>query len=151
MSENISDEEPMRRHQSSSYCTWETTGEYEQRKELLIKITKSRTGLDPKPGQLRFAMALIMGKDVTCVAATGFGKSLEFQMAAMFLQGQFGVIIMPIEALGADQVASCNKIRLKAACLVEGDVDRNSVKIREILQGKYDLGKTYKISDVSLK
>ena len=46
-------------------------------------------------------MALEMSKDVTCVAATGFGKSLAFQIAAMLLEGKFG-------------------------CLVEGGVDRNS-------------------------
>ena len=98
-------------------------------RELLLKNTKSRTGLDPKPGQLRFAMALLMGKDIMCIPATGFGKSLAFQIAAMLLEGQFGIIVTPIEALGLDQVASCNGIHLKAVCLVEGDVDGNTLKI----------------------
>lgn len=128
---------------SSEECDWEKTEQYQKQRALLEKITQNRTGLNPKPAQLRFAMALLMGHDATCIAATGFGKSLAFQMAAMMLEGQLGIIITPIEALGEEQVQSCNDIRLKAVSLVQGDVDGNSVKIRDIVDGKYDLGKSF--------
>ncbi|KAF8471075.1 hypothetical protein BDZ91DRAFT_638704, partial [Kalaharituber pfeilii] len=76
-----------------------------------------RTGLTPKPAQLRFAMALVMGKDVTCVAATGFGKSLAFQMALFMMLKKVGVVITGIEALGEDQVEACARYKLRAVLL----------------------------------
>ncbi|KAF8432293.1 hypothetical protein BGX38DRAFT_1073185, partial [Terfezia claveryi] len=75
------------------------------------------TGLDPRDAQIGFAMALLLGKDVSCVAATGFGKSLAFQMAAFLFGSQFGIVITPIEALREDQVARCADIYLKAVVL----------------------------------
>ncbi|KAF8454013.1 P-loop containing nucleoside triphosphate hydrolase protein [Terfezia claveryi] len=109
-------------------------------KAKLEAITQGRTGLTAKPSQTRFAMALLNKRDVTCVAATGFGKSLAFQMAAFLLGGcRFGIVITPIEALGEDQVARCAQIFLRATVLIEGDVDQNAKKIQEIRLGKYNL------------
>ncbi|KAF8427506.1 hypothetical protein EV426DRAFT_699340 [Tirmania nivea] len=94
--------------------------------------TKAKTGLDPKPAQLRFAMALVMGQDVTCVAATGFRKSLAFQMVTFLKEMMFGIVITPIGALGEDQVRACEQFRIKACYLVEGDIDGNSVKMKDM-------------------
>lgn len=125
---------------SSSVQIWETTPRYAADLSLLTAMTRSRTGLMPKPAQLRFALALLNKKDVTCVAATGFGKSLAFQMAMFLQENKFGIVVTPIEALGEDQVNKCRDSRLKAVCLVEDDMDANSKTINEILHGKYNLG-----------
>ncbi|KAF8416291.1 hypothetical protein EV426DRAFT_511866, partial [Tirmania nivea] len=76
-----------------------------------------KTGFMPKPAQLRFAMALIYQKDVSCIAATGFGKSLAFQIAIMMMASKFGLVATPLNRLGEDQVEKCQKIGLPAVLL----------------------------------
>ncbi|RPB23671.1 hypothetical protein L211DRAFT_762579, partial [Terfezia boudieri ATCC MYA-4762] len=83
----------------------------------MIALTKARTGLKPKEAQLRVAMALVCGKDVSCVAATGFGKSLTYQMATLMMARKFGLIITPLNALGEDQVISCKRFHIRACNL----------------------------------
>ena len=83
-----------------------------QRKVEIEWITIERTGLVPKAAQVRLALALDMGKDVSCIAATGFGKILAFMMAVFMIQRkalarkskQFAICITSIEAPGDDQV-----------------------------------------------
>ncbi|KAF8451631.1 hypothetical protein BGX38DRAFT_1070947, partial [Terfezia claveryi] len=83
----------------------------------MIALTEHRTGFTPKAAQTRFAMALVSGQDVSCVAATGFGKSLAFQMVMFMIPKKVSFIITAIEALRQDQVNACNKFRLKAISL----------------------------------
>ncbi|RPB20182.1 hypothetical protein L211DRAFT_756949, partial [Terfezia boudieri ATCC MYA-4762] len=90
---------------------------YKEQETMMIKLTEYRTGYTPKATQLRFAMALVVAKDVTCIAATGFGKSLAFQMAMFMIPRKTGFIITPIEALGQDQVEVCWRYRLKPLAL----------------------------------
>lgn len=63
---------------SSPPQNWEKTEDYQTMERDLIMIASTRTGLTPKPEQLRCALALISGQDVTFIAATGFGKSLVY-------------------------------------------------------------------------
>jgi len=82
----------------------------------MVKVTNYRTGFTPKPTQLRFAMALALGKDVTCVVATGFGKSLAFQMEIRnHHHWDRGTWTGPL------QVEACAKFKLKAISLNEGE------------------------------
>ena len=67
-------------------------------------IGSARTGLTLKAEQIRCAMALTSGHDVTLVAATGFGKSVVYQIAIMMIKEKFGLVVTPINALGEDQV-----------------------------------------------
>ena len=95
--------------------------------------------LDAKPAQLRFAMALVMGRDVTCVAATGFGKSLAYQMAALMMPGKSGVVITPLIALGEDQVLSCRKNHLRSVNITVALLEENPRVIKAVCEGQYDL------------
>lgn len=118
---------------------WEESVQYVEMREKLISETKSRTGYTPKAVQVRFAMALIFRKDVTCVAATGFGKSLAFQMALFMLPKKLGIVVSPIEALGQDQVEACKKIGLNALALHEGDLESQPNLLKDIMRSKYNI------------
>ena len=119
---------------------WEKTSAYAATRDLLITFTIGKTGLIPKPAQLRFAMALILQHDVSCVAATGFGKSLAFQMAMFLLGGKFGIVVTPLNRLGQDQVEKCKKIGIRAVLLNAETQQKQANIISKIYQGEFDLG-----------
>ncbi|KAF8431111.1 hypothetical protein BGX38DRAFT_1277441 [Terfezia claveryi] len=58
--------------------SWELSTEYQQKAEILKLMVKLRSGKDMYPFQIRAAMAILMGRDVACVAGTSSGKSLAF-------------------------------------------------------------------------
>lgn len=138
------------RHKSSELFEWEKTQTYKDTSTQLECLTSVKTGWIPKAAQIRFAMALHTGHNVTCVAATGFGKSLAFQMAAFLMQQrnqqrgetsqQFGVCITPIEALGEDQVNKCAKLGLRALNLTDRAILQESGCISQVFKGEYNLG-----------
>lgn len=136
------------RHRSSVLQNWELTAEYHARKVKLEWITKDRTSFIAKPAQIRVALALDHGHDILCIAATGFGKSLAFQMAVFLLQErnltrklkQFGVCITPIEALGEDQVTKCLRYGVNAVCLTDKAIQQQPNLVQEVIKGEYDLG-----------
>ena len=107
----------------------------------LVMIARARTGLIPKPAQLRCALALISGEDFTCVAATGFGKTLVYQIAVMMIKEKFGVVVTPINALGEDQVKACRNllVPLHAVNLVEEAMEKDPNLIKDACAGKYDI------------
>lgn len=127
------------RNKSTPIQPWEQTEDYNTSAELMRNFTKARTKLTPKNAQVRFAMALLSGQDVTCVAATGFGKSLAYQMASMLMPGKFGLIVTPIIALGEDQVDACRKYRLRAINFTTEALDSNPHLLKQVSQGDYDL------------
>ena len=133
---------------SSPMQSWESTEEYLRRKGEIERITIERTGLVPKPAQVRLALALDMGKDVSCIAATGYGKSLAFMMAVFMMQRrmlsrrskQFAICITPIEALGDDQVEKARRWGINAVSLSEKEVHQNAGILKAIARGEYELG-----------
>lgn len=84
-------------------------------------------------------MVLFLGYDVSCVAATGFGKSLAFQMAVMVMK-QFGIVITPLNRLGKDEVAKCKKYGLRAVMLTGEVLETDIEIIKRIMKCEYDLG-----------
>ena len=126
-------------NQSTPIQLWEETEEYKIKHALMAAVTKAHTHLDAKPAQLRFAMALVMGRDVTCIAATGFGKSLAYQMATLMMPGKFGVVITPLIALGEDQVSSCQKYHLRSVNITAAVLEENPHIIKAVCEGQYDL------------
>ena len=48
-----------------------------------------------------------MAHDESFIAATGFGKSLVYQITIMMIKEKFGLVVTPINALGEDQVKAC--------------------------------------------
>ncbi|RPB28793.1 hypothetical protein L211DRAFT_765816, partial [Terfezia boudieri ATCC MYA-4762] len=79
------------------------------------------------------------GKDVACMAATGFGKSLTYQMATPMMAKRFGLIVTPLNALGEDQVFACKKFHIRACNLTAEFMQSNPEVIRDIIAGKYNL------------
>ena len=138
----------IRQTTSSPIQSWELTPEYLRRKGEIERITVERTGLVPKPAQVRLALALDMGKDVSCIAATGFGKSLAFMMAVFMMQRrmlcrklkQFAICITPIEALGDDQVDKAKRWGINAVSLSEKEVHLNAGILNAIIRGEFELG-----------
>ena len=134
------------RNRSSEVQEWEKTEQYENLKRRLEYTTKERTGYFPKPAQTRMAMALALGKDVTIIAPTGFGKSMAFQMAVFAIQlknkkKRVNICITPIEALGEDQVQKCTGLGINSVNLTDREIQLNPRILRGIANGEYDLGK----------
>jgi ATP-dependent DNA helicase RecQ len=59
---------------------------------------------DLRPGQRRALEALLSGRDVLLVSATGSGKSLVYQLATL-VEGGLTLVVSPLLALQADQLA----------------------------------------------
>jgi ATP-dependent DNA helicase RecQ len=87
-------------------------------------LLKSRFGHADFRGAQRDAIAAVVsGRDVLYVAATGSGKSLCFQFPTLYLQRARGgrrsctIVISPLLALMDDQVAALTALDIKAMAL----------------------------------
>lgn len=83
--------------------------------------------------------AVIAGRDALVIMPTGGGKSLCYQVPSLCLDG-LGIVVSPLIALMADQVASLNQLGVRAAYLnstqefaVQNDV------IEKLRRGELDL------------
>ncbi|KAF8418706.1 hypothetical protein EV426DRAFT_704508 [Tirmania nivea] len=94
----------------------------------LESVTKERTSFDLKLAQLRVALALHFGKDVTCLL--NLGRKLK----------RFDICVTPIEALGDDQVEKARAWGINATCLSETEIYKKVKTFEAILNGEYDLG-----------
>lgn len=72
-----------------------------------------------RPAQQEIVARLMQGEDVIAVLPTGAGKSLCFQLPSICRPGT-GIVISPLVALMADQVASLRTRGIRAACLHAG-------------------------------
>ena len=81
------------------------------------KALKKYYGYDSfRPGQLDLIHALLDGRDVCAIMPTGAGKSVCFQIPAVFMDG-ITLVISPLISLMKDQVASLIQARIPAAYL----------------------------------
>ena len=89
-------------------------------------------------GQLEVIQQILNGKDVFACMATGFGKSLCYQLAGIMLKG-IAIVVCPMISLQQDQVNSLNKINIKATyinseldfstiCNIKADIQNNKYK-----------------------
>ena len=70
------------------------------------QILKDIFGYDSfRPGQVEVVEALLAGEHTLAVMPTGSGKSLCFQIPAL-LKGGLTIVVSPLVALMADQVAA---------------------------------------------
>lgn len=100
--------------------------------ELLLK-NFSMTSF--RQGQLEIISAILAKKDVLAVLPTGGGKSLCYQLPAVYLQ-KLVIVVSPLIALMKDQVASLQKMGIPAGCLHSGQVDAEKRAVfTEISQG----------------
>jgi Werner syndrome ATP-dependent helicase len=73
--------------------------------------------------------------DVCCVMATGYGKSICYQLPAIILKKP-AIIISPLLSLMEDQRINLEKVGVTACCYNSSVKDKGSLT-REILEGKY--------------
>lgn len=83
-----------------------------------------------RPAQQQVIQDVLAGHDVMCVMPTGAGKSLCFQLPATLLGG-LTLVVSPLIALMADQVAQLNALQIPALLL---NSSQPPVEQREIQQ-----------------
>lgn len=104
------------------------------------KALKKYYGYDEfRPGQIDLICALLDGRDVLGIMPTGAGKSVCYQIPAVFLPG-ITLVISPLISLMKDQVAALNQAGIPAAFL---NSSLNSGQYRKALyfasQGRYKI------------
>lgn len=90
-----------------------------------------------RPLQLEMIEAVLEGRDVCGILATGHGKSVCYQIPAL-CQKVPAVIISPLLSLMEDQRANLEKIGIKACCY-NSNVSEKMTMRNEILEGKYSM------------
>ena len=83
-----------------------------------------------RPAQQQVIEDVLTGHDVMCVMPTGAGKSLCFQLPATLLGG-LTLVVSPLIALMADQVAQLNTLKIPAFLL---NSSQQPAQQREVLQ-----------------
>ncbi len=92
-----------------------------------------------RPKQREIIEAVLAGRDVAVVMPTGGGKSLCYQMPALFRPGT-AVVVSPLIALMKDQVEQLNKRGIPAAALNSHTPYPEQQRLRrEIRQGRLRL------------
>ncbi len=93
----------------------ETTELSENAREKLSGLLRAVYGYDSfRPGQLEIVESIISGRDSLGVMPTGAGKSLCYQLPALYLGGT-ALVISPLISLMKDQVAALRQAGVAAA------------------------------------
>ncbi len=88
--------------------------------QALQNLLTGKFGLQNfRKGQLEIISEVIAGRDVVAVLPTGSGKSLCFQLPALFKE-QLVVVVSPLIALMKDQVSALKQKGIPAGCLHSG-------------------------------
>lgn len=99
----------------------------------LREYLKDNFGLTSfRKGQLPIIESVLSGKDAMAVMPTGGGKSLCYQLPAVYLNGLV-VVVSPLIALMKDQVQQLKKIGVQAGCLYSGQsIEEKKVIFQEM-------------------
>jgi RecQ family ATP-dependent DNA helicase len=104
---------------------------------MLEHVLRSRFGHEEfKPLQKQACEAILECKDVCLLMATGFGKSLCYQLPAVH-SGMPAVVVSPLISLMEDQVMHLNAIGVSACFL--NSAQRDSSVWNEAFLGKFSL------------
>ncbi|MCC2679098.1 MAG: hypothetical protein K0R29_1674 [Pseudobdellovibrio sp.] len=87
--------------------------------DLKTKLKAAFNLEDFRPGQFDIMNAVLTGKDALAVLPTGGGKSLCYQLPAVFLN-KLVIVVSPLIALMKDQVAALEKRGIPAGALYSG-------------------------------
>lgn len=87
-----------------------------------------------RPNQYDIIKSIIKGKDVCAVLPTGHGKSLTFQMPAIYLEKP-ALVITPLISLMNDQVFRLKDLGL-TACSYSSQSDKSDLR-KKILKNRY--------------
>lgn len=118
------------------------TDEYEKSKEntkrykKIKKLLKAIYGYDNfKPKQYEIINNIISGNDVCAVLPTGYGKSLTFQIPALYLD-QPAIVISPLISLMDDQRMILDELGISSCCYNSNVKNKIDMR-RDIKQSKY--------------
>lgn len=89
-----------------------------------------------RPQQYEIIHRVLSGEDVCAILPTGFGKSLTFQMVAVYRKIP-AIVVCPLISLMNDQVRCLAEFGITACCY-NSEVDKFIMR-REILDNKYQL------------
>lgn len=93
--------------------------------DILVKIARDTFGFNYlRAGQLEVMNASLSGYDVFSIMKTGGGKSLCYQLPALFAPEGFSLVVCPLLALIRDQVRLINEIQAGSALSLAGTMER---------------------------
>jgi superfamily II DNA helicase RecQ len=78
-----------------------------------------------RPGQREIVQAVAEGRDTLAIMPTGGGKSLCFQLPALYREG-VTVVVSPLIALMRDQVRALREAGVAAGALTSGNTDEET-------------------------
>lgn len=106
----------------------------------ILKALKKYYGYDSfRPGQVELIHHLLDGHDVLGIMPTGAGKSVCFQIPAIFMPG-ITLVISPLISLMKDQVASLIQAKIPAAYLNSSlTPDQYRLALRRAKEGCYKI------------
>src|SRR5699024_1978403 len=90
-----------------------------------------------KPRQYEIINRILNGEDVCAILPTGYGKSLTFQLPAIY-RGIPIFVISPLISLMEDQKIILDELGIKSCCYNSTVSDKASLQSR-ILRGKYQI------------
>ena len=118
--------------------------EYEIKKQdtnrykKLKKLLKKHYGYESfRPSQFKIIYNVIKQKDVCAVLPTGYGKSLCFQLPALYLK-EPTIVISPLIALMLDQQKSLEAKGI-TSCVYNSTVKNKKELENEIIEGKFKI------------
>jgi len=107
-----------------------------KRHKKIVTLLKKTYGYDGfKPKQYEIINRIINKEDICAILPTGYGKSLTFQMPALYLNMP-AVIISPLISLMDDQRIILDKLNITSCCYNSRVIDKKRMQT-EIIQGKY--------------
>lgn len=107
------------------------TKRYHKLKKLL-ELTYGYTEF--RPHQYQIINRIICGEDVCGILPTGYGKSLLFQIAGLYL-AKLTIVISPLIALMDDQRYNLEQIGVTSCCY-NSNADKNMLK-KQMMKGMY--------------
>ncbi|TBU51097.1 hypothetical protein BD310DRAFT_835356 [Dichomitus squalens] len=110
-----------------------------QARHIMTEKCKEKTGLTPYQEQLDLAECMLLGLDATCIAGTGWGKTLPFVLPLFVSPRKIIIIISPLNALEADQAARFQKMGFRTIALngTTYSMDVEKVRLNSCLRNWY--------------
>ncbi len=115
---------------------YETSKAKTKRYKKIKILLKEVFGYDNfRPKQYEIINKIVSGEDVCAILSTGYGKSICFQLPALYLDKP-AIIISPLISLMDDQRMILEELGISSCCLNNTVTNRPLVK-KDILQCKY--------------
>jgi len=115
---------------------------YEKSKMLTVRYKKIKTLLKMiygyesfRPKQYEIINRIIKGEDICAIMSTGYGKSICFQIPALYLDKP-AIIISPLISLMDDQRLILDELGISSCCYNSNVIDKSRMRA-DILQCKY--------------